>query len=804
MRLNFKQKIVLPVFILLVFGLGSLGFISASKAKRALKDSIVDRIIHISGSTISAMDSWVEDRNQDIITWSGLSICRTALTNDIDGNAARKTMGEMFTEWRSRYGFLEGISLADPAGEIISGSPVAIIGKINVGQREYFKASMAGSPALSKILTSKASGNPIFVVSAPVRNESGVAGVLFAVVNLQAFSQQFTDSVKIGERGYAYILNDGGLVVAHPDKGKINTLDLSKTDYGQKILSQKTGFVAAVVDGRAVHNAFGHSGKLKAYVVVSSDDEEIFAPTAAITRFNLIVSLIVTLLATAVVWLIAGAIVRPINATVAALRDISEGDGDLTQRVTVQSRDEIGELGKWVNKFISRLNTIIVNISTDSETVSASSEEVLSASEFMVEDSNDLTEKSHSVATAAGGMSDSMRSVAAASEEAAINLATVAESAGQMTLTLKEVVASCDRARDVTQSASRTVDTATDRVSRLGESARDITKVTEVITEIAEQTNLLALNATIEAARAGDAGKGFAVVAGEIKGLAAQTADATMNIKEKIQGIQDSTSDTVREVEQITQVISQVTDIVSEIAAAVEQQSVSASEVSGNIEQASAGIREVNENVAQSSQASVEIADDISQVNGVSEEISQRSAKMKRSAEDLSTLSLKLRNMIGVFKVSVKDADLDQDMETDAREVDDLMPWGRRLELGIPEVDDQHRELVAMINSLHRAMRLKKGSREAEPILAGLAEYTVYHFGFEEKLFDTHGYPETLAHKKIHKDLVAKVTAFKKEFEQGRAALSMDLMNFLTDWLKHHIMETDKAYTPFLKEKLGL
>lgn len=160
--------------------------------------------------------------------------------------------------------------------------------------------------------------------------------------------------------------------------------------------------------------------------------------------------------------------------------------------------------------------------------------------------------------------------------------------------------------------------------------------------------------------------------------------------------------------------------------------------------------------------------------------------------------------MIGVFKVSVEEAGVDKGPDIIPEAINDLMPWGRRLALGIPEVDKQHRELVSMVNELHRAMRMKMGTQEAGAILTRLADYTVYHFEYEEKLFDTHGYPETLNHKKIHKDLVAKVLAFTREFEQGRAALSMDLMKFLTDWLKNHIMKTDKAYAPFLKDKLGL
>ncbi|MCG8615311.1 MAG: bacteriohemerythrin, partial [Desulfobacterales bacterium] len=88
-------------------------------------------------------------------------------------------------------------------------------------------------------------------------------------------------------------------------------------------------------------------------------------------------------------------------------------------------------------------------------------------------------------------------------------------------------------------------------------------------------------------------------------------------------------------------------------------------------------------------------------------------------------------------------------------------------------------------------------------ILTELTEYTVFHFGFEEEQFDRFGYPETTAHKKVHQELVAQVSAFGKEFSEGKASVTMDLMDFLKDWLKNHIMKTDMAYAPFLKEKMA-
>ena len=139
--------------------------------------------------------------------------------------------------------------------------------------------------------------------------------------------------------------------------------------------------------------------------------------------------------------------------------------------------------------------------------------------------------------------------------------------------------------------------------------------MTETITEISEQTNLLALNATIEAARAGEAGKGFAVVANEIKELARQTAAATVNIKDRINEIQSTTSTTVVDIEKISKVIIEINNVISGIATAVEEQSVASNEIAGNISQASQGLVEVNENVAQSTTVVADITREIAEIN---------------------------------------------------------------------------------------------------------------------------------------------------------------------------------------------
>lgn len=363
--------------------------------------------------------------------------------------------------------------------------------------------------------------------------------------------------------------------------------------------------------------------------------------------------LVVVILMVSFSYMLKLVVSHPINGVTRSLKEIATGEGDLTRRLPIKRKDEIGALATWFNAFIERLHKIIVDIRTNAQTVTTASGELLSASEQISEGAIDLSGKANTVAAASEEMSSNMNSVAAASEQASTNISMVANSASQMKMTLGDVAINCENAKNISDNAAIQVDKAKNRVNHLGNAAKQISKVTEVITEIAEQTNLLALNATIEAARAGVAGKGFAVVAAEIKSLAGQTAQATKDIKQNISGIQTSTDDTVQDVKKISEVILDVNKIVIAIATSIEEQSSSATEVAENIEQASMGICEINENVAQSSQVAKEIAKDITGVNSVAKDMSDRSAQMNQSAVDLSGLSVNLRDMISIFKVSV-------------------------------------------------------------------------------------------------------------------------------------------------------
>jgi len=129
------------------------------------------------------------------------------------------------------------------------------------------------------------------------------------------------------------------------------------------------------------------------------------------------------------------------------------------------------------------------------------------------------------------------------------------------------------------------------------------------------------------------------------------------------------------------------------------------------------------------------------------------------------------------------------------------MKWDPIYSVGIKEIDDQHRKLIEYINELNTAMGQGKGKEVIKKTLEKLSAYTVSHFKVEEKYFTIHGYPETAQHKTSHDNFVSKINDFKDQFENGKVTLTIQVMNFLRDWLKNHILGEDKKYSIYFEEK---
>ncbi len=348
---------------------------------------------------------------------------------------------------------------------------------------------------------------------------------------------------------------------------------------------------------------------------------------------------------------LAKQIAGSLRATTAMLRDISEGEGDLTRRLPVRGKDEIAELSRWFNVFAEKLQSVIAGLAGNAVSVSNASRELATTAAELHRGASQTTSRSATAAAAVEHMSSNMNGVAAASEQMSANVKAVATAVEQLTASISEVARSAEQAAHVADNAARLAGVSNDSMGHLGTAAEEIDRVIEVIQDIAEQTNLLALNATIEAARAGEAGKGFAVVATEVKELARQTAGATEDIRKRIEGIQASTGQAVKAIADIGEVIKQVNELSRMIAAAVEEQSITTKDIARNVAESSAAAQTVTKGVAESATASQEIGRSMADVDLAARQTADGAAHAKASGQELSRLAEQLQSVVGQFKI---------------------------------------------------------------------------------------------------------------------------------------------------------
>lgn len=340
----------------------------------------------------------------------------------------------------------------------------------------------------------------------------------------------------------------------------------------------------------------------------------------------------------------------------AASNAVKMSKGDLTKRFksgnkNEQNPNEIEFLGHNLNIFAISLQESIRQIGSQANTLNDASSDMSLVARELTEESKISDEKTRSVARNAEQMSEDMNAVAAAMEELTANTRQIADSTTRMNATIKEISHGTEKAGQISEKAVAKVESASSRVDDLGAAALKIGQVSETINDISEQTNLLALNATIEAARAGEAGKGFAVVAGEIKSLATQTTEATEQIRENIEWIQNSATSTIEDITGIAQVINEVNEIVTTISHAVEEQTGTISEIDINVSQGADAVQEVSTNVANTSAASIRISADVNDVSHAISHVFSNSQNIAQNSEKLSLLAQELDSMVGKFKI---------------------------------------------------------------------------------------------------------------------------------------------------------
>ncbi len=312
--------------------------------------------------------------------------------------------------------------------------------------------------------------------------------------------------------------------------------------------------------------------------------------------------------------LVASSIVRPLRALRARLQDIAHGDGDLTQRLPVDGRDELTDVANLFNTFVADIAETVRDVSDTATALTAAAEE--------------LSASASNIAVTSKQASGEAEVVAGASKEVEVSVRGFSSGAAEMGESIGEIARNAAEAARVAAAAVDLADHTTQTVNRLGESSAEINGVVRLIEAVAAQTNLLALNATIEAARAGEAGKGFAVVAGEVKGLAEETSRAARDIVQRVEGIQADTSEAVTAIEEIGRVIAQINDYQSSIAGAVEEQTATTADMTRSVQAAAGGTADISRTITSVADAAVETTRSVAEQHEATAELARMGSRL--------------------------------------------------------------------------------------------------------------------------------------------------------------------------------